>query len=90
MQIIQKKIAPEYYVSILLGNKKFEIRKEDDCQFNRGDIVILTEWEDGEYTGRFLIRRVDRVFRDLPGLEPGYCIFQLEDYRGKDEEKDGD
>ena len=48
---------------------------EDDVQ--PGDVLILMEWENGEYTGRTEVRRIRYVLRDVPeyGLMPGYCII---------------
>lgn len=38
-----KKILPEYFESITDGSKTFEIRKEDDCRYEVGDLIELFE-----------------------------------------------
>ena len=61
------------------GRKTFELRKdEDDVQV--GDVLILREWENGEYTGRKVERMVSYVLRNCPqyGLADGYCIISLQ------------
>ena len=75
-RIIAKKILPEYFEEVIKGNKRFEIRKDED-NIKAGDIVILKEWNGTEYTGREVNYRVTYVFRDVPeyGLQERYCIF---------------
>jgi hypothetical protein len=53
MAIISKKIWQEYFEKILSGEKKLELRLAD-FEVNKGDILILKEWnKDKEaYTGR--------------------------------------
>ncbi|MEG0367835.1 MAG: DUF3850 domain-containing protein [Coprobacillus sp.] len=43
----KKKILPKYFNAILDGTKKFEIRKEDDCRFEVGDLIELIEIANG-------------------------------------------
>lgn len=76
MKSIEKKILPKYFREVRKEEKNFELRKdEDDAQ--PGDVLILMEWEAGEYTGRTEVRRIRYVLRDVPeyGLMPGYCII---------------
>lgn len=78
-----KKILPEYYEQVIKGNKRFEVRKEDDCNYNVGDIVVLCEWGTysgipigpARFTGRALMVKVKFVLRGCDGLAPGYCVF---------------
>ena len=75
MKRVDKKILPEYFKSVMKGDKKFELRKdEDDVQV--GDWLILHEWDGNAYTGRIEIRSVKYVLRNVPqfGLMDGYCI----------------
>ena len=37
------KIRPEYFKAVVLGDKMFEIRK-NDRDFKVGDIIVLHEW----------------------------------------------
>lgn len=77
MKQIEKKILPEYFKEVAEGNKRFELRKdEDDVQV--GDILLLKEWIEGKgYTGFRTSRAVTYVLRNVPecGLMDGYCII---------------
>lgn len=44
------KISPEYFEAVVSGNKRFEIRK-NDRNYQKGDILRLNEYQDGQYTG---------------------------------------
>lgn len=46
------KILPCYFIAVERGDKKFEIRRNDDRGFQKGDTVILQEFENGRYTGK--------------------------------------
>lgn len=76
MKTIAKKILPQYFRAVREEKKNFELRKDkDDVQ--PGDVLILMEWEDGEYTGLIEVRRIRYVLRNVPenGLMQGYCII---------------
>ena len=82
MKVIVKKIRPKYFDEILRGNKTFELRKEDDVQYEEGDILILKEIEPtivDFYTGRFAISRIGFVLRHFDGLLDDYAIISLKD-----------
>lgn len=74
-KVVKKKIAPEYFWAVKAGNKKFEIRADED-NIQVGDLLVLEEW-DGYYTGKGVLRRVKYVLRNAPalGLMDGYCII---------------
>ena len=44
MKIHELKILPEYYDAVRLGDKRFEIRK-NDRDYHTGDILRLKEWD---------------------------------------------
>lgn len=50
-KIIEKKILQEYFLAVIHGEKTFEIRKDED-NLQKGDILILREWDGEKYTGR--------------------------------------
>lgn len=88
MKVIVKKIRTEFFEEILKGNKTFELRKEDDVQYDEGDILILKETETTIsnkemridcYTGRFAISRIGYVLRHFEGLAVDYAIISLKD-----------
>lgn len=78
MNIIAKKIKEDYYEQILKGDKRFEIRKEDDCKYYTNDILILKEINvSGEYTGRIAICKISCVLRDFEGLADNYVALGI-------------
>ena len=71
------KIKPEYFNAVESLLKQFELRK-DDRDYQIGDLIILQEYDDGEYTGRECgAFKISYILRDCPeyGLMPGYCII---------------
>lgn len=75
-KIVEKKILPEYFIAVIRGEKKFEIRKDED-NLQKGDELTLREWDGEKYTGRETSRRISYILRDVPkyGLMPEYAIF---------------
>lgn len=75
MKIVRKKILPQYFQSVMAGEKNFELRKDED-DIQPGDLLILQEW-DGSYTGQEVRCRVRYVLREASeyGLKEGYCII---------------
>lgn len=49
MKSIEKKILPKYFRAVRKEEKNFELRKDED-NAQPGDVLILMEWENGEYT----------------------------------------
>lgn len=45
------KIAPKYLNSVVAGQKKAELRKNDRA-YKVGDLLSLCEWKHGRFTGR--------------------------------------
>tara|TARA_Y100000034_G_C6659747_1_gene289185 strand:+ start:334 stop:615 length:282 start_codon:yes stop_codon:yes gene_type:complete len=61
---IEKKTNKDYFEKILSGDKTFEVRIEDDCKFNEGDVLILKEVDDsGEFTGREIKKVIGVILR---------------------------
>lgn len=59
---MKKKSWPEIFEKVLNGTKKFEIRLADfEC--NKGDILVLQEWDpkSQKYTGREIKKKVTFV-----------------------------
>ena len=67
------KIRPDFYQAVIERRKPFEIRL-NNRNFQKGDDVILNEWENGEYTGRFCCVTIKDIF-DISFLMPGYIAF---------------
>ena len=75
-KIVENKILTEYFLPVIHGEKTFEIRKDAD-NLQKGDTLILREWDGEKYTGRATSRYISYILRDVPqyGLMPGYVIF---------------
>lgn len=76
MKIHRLKTLPKYFKAQILGNKQFEVRK-NDRDFHVGDVLVLEEW-DKQYTGTFLCVRVTYVLKDFIGLKDGYVVLGTE------------
>jgi len=73
------KIAPKWLRQIVSGGKTFEIRRTDR-RFMIYDRLVLMEWQDCHYTGRYSIVKVMDVvtYEDFPdGLREGYCVLGI-------------
>lgn len=75
-RIVEKKIMPEFFDEVIKGNKKIEIRKDEDS-IKTGDVLQLKEWNGSDYTGRQVTKKVTYVLRNVQefGLMEGYCII---------------
>lgn len=76
MKIHKLKTLPKYFKAQLLGNKQFEVRK-NDRDFHVGDVLILEEYQGG-YSGVVLYVRVTYVLRGFEGLKDGYVVLSTE------------
>ena len=72
------KIQPQYFEDIISGTKTFEIRK-NDRNYQVGDVLTLREFNNGEYTNRFIRKRVAYIHHGDGnfGIEQGYCVMAL-------------
>lgn len=61
-RVIEKKILPEFFQTILDGKKTYELRL-GDFDIGQGDILVLKEWDrlNQEFTGRELKKEVTYV-----------------------------
>jgi ASC-1-like (ASCH) protein len=79
MKIHELKIWTEYFDSIQIGEKTFELRK-NDRGFKDGDTLHLKEWNNNGkyYTGRSILAVVTSILQNSEfGLEKGYCIMSI-------------
>ena len=79
MKHIYVKILPEYYEAVKCGDKTFEVRLNDrDYQVN--DILHLQEFNNGEYTGRELVKVVSYILNDSTYCKEGYVVLALKNH----------
>ena len=78
MKTHELKILPQYFQSVWNGTKTFELRK-DDRDYQRGDILVLREWDSGSYTGSAVCVKVTYILQDAEkyGLQDGYIIMGI-------------
>lgn len=67
------KILPVYLKAVLSGDKTFEIRHNDDRGFQKGDEVLLCEYNSGHFTGPKILVEITYVtaFKQAEG----YVVF---------------
>lgn len=71
------KIYPKYFEDVLSGGKKFEIRK-NDRKFCVGDVLLLKEWDNINYSGRTVRANVTYMIDDkFVGIAPGYVVMGI-------------
>ncbi|APU93214.1 RNA-binding protein [Escherichia phage vB_EcoS-IME253] len=73
--IHELKISPIHFEPVEAGLKLAELRK-NDRNFSIGDKLILKEFEDGEYTGRIVIKEVLHI-ADVSSYLPGYVLLSM-------------
>ena len=79
MKHIYLKILPEYYEAVKCGDKTFEVRLNDrDYQVN--DVLHLQEFNNGEYTGRELVKVISYLLNDTAYCKEGYVVLALKDH----------
>ena len=70
------KILPVYFKSVVDGTKTFEVRK-NDRNFKSGDIVILQEYENNDYTGFSVWGHIGFILDSEEYLQNGYVVFSF-------------
>ena len=78
MKTHELKILPQYFQAVWNGTKTFELRK-DDRDYQRGDILILREWDGEKYTGSALCVKIVYILQNASkfGLLDGYVILGI-------------
>ena len=70
------KLSPKFYVPVERNIKSFEVRK-NDRDYKVGDILVLAEYSEGEYTGRSMSRKITYILNDNEYCKEGYVIFGI-------------
>ncbi len=74
MRIHELKTETKYFEEHLNGNKNFEVRF-NDRSFKKDDILVLSEYNDGIYTGRQLYVQVTYILDNPNYCKDGYVIM---------------
>ncbi|GAB3753913.1 DUF3850 domain-containing protein [Spirosoma pomorum] len=71
------KTRPEYFDEVFVGNKSFELRK-NDRNYQKGDILHLKEYdpETDTYSGRETKATVHYIISQF-GLDPEFCCMSI-------------
>lgn len=72
--IHELKIFPEYFSAIVSGEKRFEIRK-NDRNYQKGDILRLMKYEDGNFTGDVHVSEITYI-TDF-AQQDGYVVLGI-------------
>lgn len=72
--IHELKILPEYFEAVVSGDKRFEIRK-NDRNYQKGDILRLNEYQDGQYTGD--VHVVEITYITDYAQQEGYVVLGI-------------
>ena len=75
------KVWPQYFEMLLDGRKKFEVR-ENDRNFQLGDVLTLREFDPDEkrYNAGMCTKKVTSIlYGPKFGIERGYCVMGLND-----------
>jgi hypothetical protein len=70
------KTVQPYYAASEIGEKTFELRK-DDRNYAIGDILHLCEWDGNQETWRSHYKQVTYILRDAPYVPNGYACLAV-------------
>lgn len=73
------KLAEAWWDDVAANRKPFEIRF-NDRNYQPSDVVTFQKWKvkESRYAaGSTITRTIDRVYHNLPGVEPGYVALVL-------------
>lgn len=74
----QIKCWPDYFEPVLNGDKTFDVR-EDDRDYQVGDLLIIREWDpDNGFTSRITIREITyKMDGGRFGIDENYCVLGI-------------
>ena len=72
--IHELKTAPVYFNRSWSGEKLFEVRK-NDRHFQKGDGIILMEWDGEKYTGHQTFGVITYVLSGFNAIDEQYVVF---------------
>ena len=72
--IHELKTAPVYFNRTWSGEKLFEVRR-NDRHFQKGDGIILMEWDGEKYTGSQIFGSITYVLSGFDAIDSEYVVF---------------
>ncbi len=74
------KIHPKFFEAVILGNKTFEIRR-NDRNFKVGDRIVLKEYsKETGYTGESAVFNITYVMTDSKFVKKGFAVLGIKPY----------
>lgn len=74
LRVHNLKIKPKYFKYVLLGVKKFEVRRNDH-DFKVNDLMVLEEYDGKRCTGKYINTEITYVLDDPEYCKEGYVIL---------------
>ena len=74
--IHELKITPEYFETVLSGEKSFEIRK-NDRPFHKGDLLALNEFDGQYWTGNSCLVYIDYILDDPEYVKKDMVVMAI-------------
>lgn len=76
LKIHNLKIKPNYFKDVVNGKKTFDVRF-NDRNFKEGDIVVLEEFDNKGYTGKYLNCEITYVLDDPEFCKDHYVVLGI-------------
>ena len=85
MKLHVLKIENNYYVAVMQGRKRAELRK-DDRDFKEGDLIHFTTIKGSEYEGQFNLFIITHILpcRNIFDDKTDYVVLSIEAYNPND------
>ena len=74
MKTHELKIKSQYFKDVISGVKTFEVRK-NDRDFKIGDLMILKEFDKGNYSSRIVGAEITYILDDPEYCKEGYVVL---------------
>ncbi len=76
MNVHNLKIRPNYFKDVIAEIKKFEIRF-NDRGFEVGDLIVLEEFDNKEYTGRYVNAEITYICDNPEYTKKDYVVLGI-------------
>lgn len=79
-------LSAESFNDVIEGRKQYELQKNDK-DYRIGDTIELSEYKEGQKTGRITLVKIIHMTEDYTGLVDGYCILGIKLMVNQEEER---